>query len=182
MPKYSRRRREPVGHRRRTARRRQQHAVHGRRATQALPELWCNRRSCRPTASGGPRTGSPRRCDVLIDGFVRDGRAELNVDFCAAIPMLTITGSFGVPVEQALDIRQALARTIRRRSSTSSGRSWSRAGRQPQDDLISVLVQAELTDEDGVDAPAHRTRDRLVRAVVARRRARAPPGSRWAPR
>ena len=33
----------------------------------------------------------------LIDGFVDDGRAELNVDFCAAIPVLTITGSFGVP-------------------------------------------------------------------------------------
>ena len=30
-------------------------------------------------------------------------RAELNVDFAAAIPVLTITGSFGVPVEQALD-------------------------------------------------------------------------------
>ena len=38
------------------------------------------------------------------------GRAELNVDFCAAIPVLTITGSFGVPVEQALDIREALSR------------------------------------------------------------------------
>ena len=29
---------------------------------------------------------------ALIDGFVDDGRAELNVDFCAAIPVLTITG------------------------------------------------------------------------------------------
>ena len=46
--------------------------------------------------------------DVLIDGFVGDGQADLNVDFCAAIPVLTITGSFGVPVEQALDIRAAV--------------------------------------------------------------------------
>ena len=44
--------------------------------------------------------------DLLIDGLAHDGRAELNVDFCAAIPLLTITGSFGVPVEQALEIRQ----------------------------------------------------------------------------
>jgi cytochrome P450 len=36
---------------------------------------------------------------LLIDGLVHEGRAELNVDFCAAIPVLTITGSFGVPVE-----------------------------------------------------------------------------------
>jgi cytochrome P450 len=30
---------------------------------------------------------------ALIDGFEPDGRAELNVDFDAAIPVLTITGS-----------------------------------------------------------------------------------------
>ena len=46
--------------------------------------------------------------NLLIDSFIDEGRAELNVDFCAAIPVLTITGSFGVPVEQALDIRAAL--------------------------------------------------------------------------
>ena len=49
------------------------------------------------------RTGSTQTVHLLIDGFVADGRAELNVDFCAAIPVLTITGSFGVPVDQALD-------------------------------------------------------------------------------
>ena len=51
-----------------------------------------------------------RHVDLLIDGLARDGRAELNVDFCAAIPLLTITGSFGVPIEQALEIRQALGK------------------------------------------------------------------------
>ena len=67
--------------------------------------------------------------DLLIDGFAHDGRAELNVDFCAAIPVLTITGSFGVPVEQALDIRQALSEPIRRRWSTYSSRSSRPAAR-----------------------------------------------------
>ena len=43
-----------------------------------------------------------------------EGRAELNVEFCAAIPVLTITGSFGVPLEQALDIREGSERTPRR--------------------------------------------------------------------
>jgi hypothetical protein len=47
---------------------------------------------------------------ALIDSFEADGRAELNVDFDAAIPMLTITGSFGVDVSDALDIRAAISR------------------------------------------------------------------------
>ena len=47
---------------------------------------------------------------ALIDTFESDGRAELNVDFDAAIPVLTITGSFGVDVEDALDIRAAISR------------------------------------------------------------------------
>lgn len=90
----------------------------------------------------------------LIDGFSEEGRAELNVDFCAAIPVLTITGSFGIPVERALDVRAALMQPMdvvdilvpiieERRTS-------------PQDDLISVLVHAEMTDEDGA---VHRLSD-----------------------
>jgi cytochrome P450 len=87
--------------------------------------------------------------DLLIDGFALDGRAELNVDFCAAIPILTITGSFGVPVEQALDIRAALATDPQKVVDMIRPIVAARRDR-PQDDLISVLVQAELTDDDGV--------------------------------
>ncbi|EFC82281.1 cytochrome P450 [Parafrankia sp. EUN1f] len=85
---------------------------------------------------------------LLIDSFVDDGRAELNVDFCAAIPVLTITSSFGVPVEEALDIREALhqpAKVIQHLAPIVAARR-----EQPQDDLISILVEAEVTDEDGV--------------------------------
>src|SRR5262249_1272670 len=49
-----------------------------------------------------------RTVHFLIDNFVDAGRAELNVDFAAAIPVLTITGSFGVPVDRALVIRESL--------------------------------------------------------------------------
>jgi cytochrome P450 len=87
----------------------------------------------------------------LIDSFAANGRADLNIEFCAAIPLLTICGSFGVSVAQALDIRAAV---------TSDGRGVEKfveivspiiAARRerPEDDLISVLVQAELTDEGG---------------------------------
>ncbi|MDT3439198.1 MULTISPECIES: cytochrome P450 [unclassified Pseudofrankia] len=84
----------------------------------------------------------------LIDGFVDEGRAELNVDFCAAIPVLTITSSFGVPVDQALALREVLnqpAKVVEIIAPIVAARR-----EQPQDDLISVLVEAEITDEDGV--------------------------------
>ena len=95
-----------------------------------------------------------RTVNLLIDGFVDDGRAELNVDFCAAIPVLTITWSFGVPVEQALDIRAALRRPediVEILTPIVEARRES-----PTDDLISVLVEAEITDEDGT---THRLTD-----------------------
>ncbi|MBL7494990.1 cytochrome P450 [Frankia sp. CNm7] len=91
---------------------------------------------------------------LLIDSFVADGRAELNVDFCAAIPILTITGSLGIPVEQALIIREWLsqpAKIVGMLAPIVAARRES-----PRDDLISVLVQAELPDEDGT---THRLSD-----------------------
>ena len=86
----------------------------------------------------------------LIDGFADEAAVDLNLEFCSAIPMLTITGSLGVSVEDALDVREAV---------TSDGQQGDVLARlllpiiaarreRPQDDLISVLVQAELTDEE----------------------------------
>ena len=90
----------------------------------------------------------------LIDGFVADGRAELNVDFCAAIPVLTITGSFGVSVERALEMRSVLMNpkaVVPMLAPIVAARR-----EKPRDDLISVLVQAEIKDEDGT---THRLSD-----------------------
>ncbi len=89
--------------------------------------------------------------DALIDVIQDNGRADLNVEFCAAIPLLTICGSFGVRTEEALDIREAVV---------SGGPGIDTFARivlpivaarrkQPADDLISVLVRAEVTDEQG---------------------------------
>lgn len=92
---------------------------------------------------------------ALIDEFVDEGRAELNVDFAAAIPVLTITGSFGVDVQQALVIREFLMsdtpRVFRILEPIIAARRTA-----PDDDLISVLVEADYTDEDGV---SHRLSD-----------------------
>jgi cytochrome P450 len=91
--------------------------------------------------------------EALIDSFEANGRADLNVAFCAAIPLLTICGSFGISVEDALDIRAAvsgggMAQGVGRFSEILRPIVEQRRA-APQDDLISVLVQAELTDEDG---------------------------------
>lgn len=97
----------------------------------------------------------------LIDGFAGEGRAELNVDFCAAIPVLTITGSFGIPPEQALDLRDALARPAEVIQMLAPIVAARRAA--PQDDLISVLVHAELKDSGGV---THRLSDAEVHSFA----------------
>jgi cytochrome P450 len=89
--------------------------------------------------------------NALIDGFEADGRAELNVDFDAAIPVLTITGSFGFAVEDALDIRSALGIGGQGVDTLASYLYPVIEARHvaPADDLISVLCQAEIADEDG---------------------------------
>jgi cytochrome P450 len=84
---------------------------------------------------------------ALIDSFEATGRAELNVEFCAAIPVLTITGSFAVPIGQALDIRESLARPEQIVAILAPIVAARRE--KPEDDLISVLVEAEITDEEG---------------------------------
>jgi cytochrome P450 len=99
--------------------------------------------------------------DALLDRMAPNGAADLNVEFFSAIPLLTITGSFGVSVGDALDIREAV---------TSDGLGIEaftrivppivRARREePRDDLISVLVAAEITEEDG---STHRLTDEEV--------------------
>jgi cytochrome P450 len=84
---------------------------------------------------------------TLIDQFEGDGRAELNVELCAAIPVLTITGSFGVPVAQALDVRESLAQPERIVEVLAPIVAARREA--PADDLVSVLVESEITDEHG---------------------------------
>ena len=97
---------------------------------------------------------------ALIDSFVDHGEAELNVDFCAAIPVLTITGSFGIDVAQALDVREHLrdpAKVAEILAPIVEARR-----REPQDDLISVLTEAELTDSDGT----HRLSDEEIQTFA----------------
>jgi cytochrome P450 len=94
---------------------------------------------------------------ALIDGFEADGRVDLNMEFCGPIPLLTITGSFGVGIEEALDVRDSVTADQQVGSTLPALLLPIIAARReaPQDDLISVLVQAEVTE----DGEVHRLSD-----------------------
>lgn len=85
----------------------------------------------------------------LIDGFVHEGRADLNVEFAALIPVATITSSFGLSLDQALEVRSSLMGMGGRNLVELLHPIIAARRAEPQDDLISVLCQAELTDDDG---------------------------------
>jgi cytochrome P450 len=97
---------------------------------------------------------------ALIDSFIDQGSAELNVDFCAAIPVLTITGSFGIDVSRALDVREKLRDPTAVAEIVAPIVEARRA--EPQDDLLSVLAQAEITDEGGT----HRLSDAEINSFA----------------
>jgi cytochrome P450 len=96
--------------------------------------------------------------DDAISAFERDGRAELNAQLCSRIPLQTITSSFGLTQQEALDFREGAENNFRQRSESENA-AYERSGQvlrrviedrrlNPQDDIISVLVQSEL-QEDG---------------------------------
>ncbi|MDE8652718.1 cytochrome P450 [Novosphingobium album (ex Liu et al. 2023)] len=94
----------------------------------------------------------------LIERMARGDRADLNLDFCARIPVYTITTAIGLDGDDALRFRHAYL------NSTSSSRNVTMADRiangrivedlllgliaarraEPQDDLISFLLQSRL--------------------------------------
>ncbi len=106
---------------------------------------------------------------AVIDGFIHEAAADLNLDFCAVIPLLTITGSFGVGVESSVELRDALlhdqqAFLSHQRADAGEfirflGPILDAARSSRRDDLLSVLVDAEVEDEDG---RVHRLSDREI--------------------
>lgn len=95
--------------------------------------------------------------DDAVSSFEGAGRAELNSELCSRIPLHTITSSFGLTAEEALDFREgAEGRDLdEQQMATRQGRTEAMLRRviaerrsAPQDDLITQLVQAEI-DEDG---------------------------------
>ncbi len=102
-----------------------------------------------------------RIVDDAVSAFEGRGHAELNAELSARIPIQTITSSFGLTREEALDFRSggeggmrspdADARTAAERYDWTTQllkRIIDDRRANPQDDVITMLVQSEL-EEDG---------------------------------
>jgi cytochrome P450 len=98
--------------------------------------------------------------DEAISAFEHDGRAELNTDLCARIPLQTITASFGLTRDEAFEFREGAEGNPMRgadpvavaarheRTTEMLRRVIDDRRRSPLDDLITMLVEAEI-DERG---------------------------------
>lgn len=99
--------------------------------------------------------------DEAVSAFEKNGRAELNAELCSRIPLQTITASFGLTRQEALDFRagaegggmgamaDATAMAERHERTTAMLRRVIEDRRaSPRDDVITALVQSEIA-EDG---------------------------------
>jgi cytochrome P450 len=98
-----------------------------------------------------------RLVDETVSAFEGRGHGELNAELCSRIPLQTITGSFGLTREQALDFREQAegmagdldeARERAARAAALLASVIADRRENPQDDLITMLVEAEV-EEDG---------------------------------
>ncbi len=96
--------------------------------------------------------------DEAVSAFETRGHAELNAELCSRIPLQTITSSFGLTREEALDFREGtgsmtsddIAERMARFEHTTGvlKRVIEERRAEPQDDVITMLVESEL-EEDG---------------------------------
>jgi cytochrome P450 len=95
--------------------------------------------------------------DEAVSAFEHRGVAELNAELCSRIPLQTITSSFGLTREEALDFREGAGeggmsadldeRMARFEKTTEMLHRIIDARRaQPQDDVITLLVESELEE------------------------------------
>jgi cytochrome P450 len=100
--------------------------------------------------------------DEAMSGFEGRGNAELNAEYCSRIPLQTITSSFGLTRDEALDFREGAeggmaysaeegADTLKDRAERTTAmlkRVIEERRVEPRDDVITMLVQSEI-EEDG---------------------------------
>lgn len=96
--------------------------------------------------------------DEAVSQFETRGYAELNAELCARIPLQTITSSFGLTRQEALDFRERAGDGMARDDETPLARHERTTAMlrrvieerraHPQDDVITMLVESEI-DEDG---------------------------------
>ncbi len=124
----------------------------------------------------------------LIDRFKKSDRAELNLDYCARVPVHTITRAIGMTGDDALTFREALIRSgnvgrvnpeeQRAASAKVDGmlaELVQKRRSEPADDLVSHFINAKLQLADGATRPLT---DREI-AINARLVMIAGGGTSW---
>lgn len=99
--------------------------------------------------------------DELISSFEGDGRADLNSQFNAKLPMFTITRAFGLPDEEALTFRYNLLRSSAHDVDAEERQRSAQVVRtmlmgligerrlDPRDDIVTQLANASFVEDDG---------------------------------
>jgi cytochrome P450 len=102
--------------------------------------------------------------DELLSGIEGKGRADLNLEFCALLPLLITTRSFGIPDDDAVGYREMVEGMIRpgpvedRHEAAAEVAAHlapiiARHHAHPEDDVLSVFTEGTLVDADGVTRP-----------------------------
>jgi cytochrome P450 len=95
--------------------------------------------------------------DEIFERLMVKDRADLNLELCAPLPMSVVSTGFGIPAAEALEFRKALLFHGSREEMAKGHevatrilmRLMNERRAEPQDDLISRFVQADLELEDG---------------------------------
>ena len=100
--------------------------------------------------------------DKLIERLKRQDRAELNLDYCARVPVHTVTRAIGMEGDESLVFRDALLKSSEARGLSPTERQvasdtvWrmlheliAKRRVEPGDDIVSKLIEATLRLPDG---------------------------------
>lgn len=100
--------------------------------------------------------------DALLDRLLDEDAVDLNFELCARLPMATVTRAIGLEGEDVIEFRYQLDRATfgaakLRPEEAAESRAWvdhtlrdliAENTRNPGDNLISGLLEAEIVDED----------------------------------
>ena len=99
--------------------------------------------------------------ELLISSIEKNGRADLNADFFARLPMHVVAAGFGLSPEQGLGFRDAMQKLFAptvsdaekgaalKESLAILGEVITERQKEPRDDIITRLTQAKLKEADG---------------------------------
>jgi cytochrome P450 len=113
-----------------------------------------------------------RAVNEIVDRLATKDRADLNLELCAPLPMSVVSIGFGIPTAEILPFRKALHELMSHHSPEQAARGMAEVDRvmkgliaarraEPQDDLVSRLVHADLELE--VDGTRKLTDDEVMR-------------------